>query len=264
MSDSPTPTEADPAPSVNYHAVATIAAILLAIPWVKELQDVIRQHGWFGGFQSWQDVFFYWLPLVAGIATVVFVLRVNKLAVWLVTGVIVVISVWSFLENGYWNIPWTSGGLLFILGAAAVTAYSVHAMEAPEGAKGPSRAEVRRQEFAQRQHDARVQQIKDWEQAYRDAHDGAEPPEGYRPPVTAAVPTDTGTNGVAIAGFVFGLLGGLLGIIFGFVALSQIKKTGQGGRGLAIAGIVMSFIWIAVAAVFFITALSATSDVYWY
>ncbi len=55
-----------------------------------------------------------------------------------------------------------------------------------------------------------------------------------------------GTNGFAVASLVCSLfgwvcmfIGAFLGIIFGFVALSQIKRTGQNGRGLAIAGIVI-------------------------
>jgi hypothetical protein len=34
-------------------------------------------------------------------------------------------------------------------------------------------------------------------------------------------------------------IGALLGVIFGIVALGQIKRTGQRGRGMAIAGIVI-------------------------
>ena len=76
---------------------------------------------------------------------------------------------------------------------------------------------------------------------------GYQPPPsggyGYQPPPQAA-----GTNGMAIASLVSSLAGllvgwlilcvpSILGLIFGFVALGQIKKTGQGGRGMAIAGI---------------------------
>jgi cell division protein FtsN len=38
------------------------------------------------------------------------------------------------------------------------------------------------------------------------------------------------------------IIGGILGIIFGFMALGQIKQRGQGGRGMAIAGIVIGVI----------------------
>lgn len=66
----------------------------------------------------------------------------------------------------------------------------------------------------------------------------------------------TGTNGFAIASFVLSLLwcywvGNILALVFGYIALSQIRKSDgrQSGRGLAIAGIVISWIAMAVAAV---------------
>jgi hypothetical protein len=79
---------------------------------------------------------------------------------------------------------------------------------------------------------------------------GYPPPGPGYPPPQAAV----GTNGMAIASLVCSLFGWLcvigpiLGLIFGFIALGQIKQTGQGGRGMAIAGIVIG----AIAIVFFI------------
>jgi hypothetical protein len=70
---------------------------------------------------------------------------------------------------------------------------------------------------------------------------------GYQPP-----PQSSGTNGFAIASLVCSLvgwicgIGPILGLVFGFVALGQIKQTGQGGRGMAIAGIVIGGVAIAV------------------
>ncbi len=62
---------------------------------------------------------------------------------------------------------------------------------------------------------------------------------GYPPPAPAR-----GTNGFAVASLVLGLLGGvLLSVIFGIIALSQIKKRGQSGRGMAIAGLALSGAW---------------------
>jgi Domain of unknown function (DUF4190) len=58
-------------------------------------------------------------------------------------------------------------------------------------------------------------------------------------------PQRAGINRMAIASLVcslFGWLcfvGPLFGMIFGFVALNQIKQTGQRGRGMALAGIVL-------------------------
>jgi hypothetical protein len=51
------------------------------------------------------------------------------------------------------------------------------------------------------------------------------------------------TSGLAIASLVLGILGvSILAIIFGFVALSQVKKGKRGGRGLAISGVVLGFV----------------------
>jgi hypothetical protein len=60
-------------------------------------------------------------------------------------------------------------------------------------------------------------------------------------------------NGLAIASLVCSCAGfvlflpAVLGVIFGFVARSQIRRSGgtQGGDGLAIAGIIVGFAWIA-------------------
>lgn len=82
------------------------------------------------------------------------------------------------------------------------------------------------------------------------------PPPGYAYPSPYGyppAPQPSGTNGLAIAslvtsllGFVFPVLPAVLAIIFGFVSLSQINKSGQGGRGMAIAGIVIGFLWVAL------------------
>ncbi len=58
----------------------------------------------------------------------------------------------------------------------------------------------------------------------------------------------TGTNGLAIASLILGILGIcgfslILGLILGIAAIVQIGRTGQSGRGLAIAGIVLSLLW---------------------
>lgn len=71
------------------------------------------------------------------------------------------------------------------------------------------------------------------------------PPTGYGVPYQQA-PGAGGTNGFAIASLIFGILGGILfSVIFGIVALSQIKKRNQTGRGMAIAGLVISGVWLA-------------------
>ena len=68
-----------------------------------------------------------------------------------------------------------------------------------------------------------------------------------QPPMMVA---QQGTNGMAIAALITGILGiNLLAWIFGGVALSQIKRTGQNGRGMAIAGIVLGLVWVALVVI---------------
>ncbi len=66
------------------------------------------------------------------------------------------------------------------------------------------------------------------------------PGPGYGPP-------SPGTDGFAVASLVLGIvpvLGGLLGIVFGAIALPRIRRSGQRGRGMAIAGLVLGSLWL--------------------
>ena len=61
------------------------------------------------------------------------------------------------------------------------------------------------------------------------------------------------TNGMAIAGFICGCAGlffipAVLGIVFGFIARSQIQRSNgtQKGNGLALAGILVAIGWLAL------------------
>ncbi|MDG4832938.1 septum formation family protein [Solwaraspora sp. WMMD1047] len=73
----------------------------------------------------------------------------------------------------------------------------------------------------------------------------------------AAPPVKQGTNGFAIASLIFGIIGGILfSVIFGIIALTQIKRRGQGGRGLAVTGLVFSGLWAAGIAVLIVVALA--------
>jgi hypothetical protein len=66
-------------------------------------------------------------------------------------------------------------------------------------------------------------------------------------------PQRAATNKMAVASLVCSLcgwlcfVGPLFGLIFGFVALNQIKQTGQRGRGMALAGIVLGGILVVLA-----------------
>ena len=79
------------------------------------------------------------------------------------------------------------------------------------------------------------------------------PPYGaYPPPPYGALsgalrairgyPQPQPTNTLAIVSLVCAFLFAPLGIVFGHISLSQIKKTGEEGRGLAVAGLVISYL----------------------
>ncbi|OBI80568.1 DUF4190 domain-containing protein [Mycobacterium asiaticum] len=57
-----------------------------------------------------------------------------------------------------------------------------------------------------------------------------------------AYPVSRSTNSLAIAALVTSLVLAPLGIVFGHISLSQIKRTGEDGRGFAIAGLVLGYI----------------------
>ena len=84
-----------------------------------------------------------------------------------------------------------------------------------------------------------------------------EQPPSYPPPPAGGnghppPPQSAATNPMAVASLVCSLFGWLcivgpiFGLIFGFVALHQIKETGQRGRGMALAGIIIGGILVAL------------------
>ncbi|MES1212120.1 MAG: DUF4190 domain-containing protein, partial [Leifsonia sp.] len=67
------------------------------------------------------------------------------------------------------------------------------------------------------------------------------------------------TNPLAIVSFVaslaamiFWFVGSLTAIITGHIALSQIKKSGEGGHGFALAGLIIGYVGFGLAAIIFI------------
>lgn len=72
-------------------------------------------------------------------------------------------------------------------------------------------------------------------------------PPAYPPPASSTTNTMAIASFIAcIAGFFTCGIGTILGLIFGVLALNQIKRTGEGGRGLAIAGLIVSGISVAL------------------
>jgi len=83
---------------------------------------------------------------------------------------------------------------------------------------------------------------------------------GYPPGPEFPRPAAASTNGFAVAALVFGILGGLLGIVFGIIALVQIRRTGQKGTGLAIAGLVLSAVWLLIIVLALGVLLARSAD----
>ena len=51
-------------------------------------------------------------------------------------------------------------------------------------------------------------------------------------------------NGMAVGAFISVFFVSTVGLVLGYVALGQIKQTGEGGRGLALAAVILG--WISV------------------
>lgn len=69
--------------------------------------------------------------------------------------------------------------------------------------------------------------------------------EFYGRDTSAAVPP--GTDGFAVAALVLGIVpvfGGVLGIVFGFIARARTARTGQRGRGMATWGLALGSLWL--------------------
>lgn len=80
-------------------------------------------------------------------------------------------------------------------------------------------------------------------------------------PAPAPVPAPSAPaekwNVLSIVGFVLSLIGfNIVAIVLGFIALSQVKKSGERGRGLAIAAIIIGFVSIVIGIIFFIVFAS--------
>ncbi len=73
---------------------------------------------------------------------------------------------------------------------------------------------------------------------------------GYpQQPAYAAPPA---TNTMAILALIFGIILAPLGVVFGFIARSQIKRTGESGDGLALAGIIIGGIFTVLIVLYFV------------
>jgi hypothetical protein len=87
------------------------------------------------------------------------------------------------------------------------------------------------------------------------APSGGFPPAGY--PGGPVSPEPAGNNPLAITSLVCGIVGffccgvlSVVGLITGFIAMNQIKQTGQRGHGMALAGTIVSGVSLLVGVAF--------------
>ena len=77
------------------------------------------------------------------------------------------------------------------------------------------------------------------------------PPQAYPPnpyPYAAVPPTNT----LAIVALVLAFFVSIAGIVCGYIALGQIKRTGEGGHGLALAAVIVGWVYTGATVIFLI------------
>ena len=73
------------------------------------------------------------------------------------------------------------------------------------------------------------------------------------PSATLAAPTTLAyTNTFALVSVVLAFIVPIAGIVFGHLALGQIKRNGDTGRGLALTGLIAGYAYVVFLALFFI------------
>jgi hypothetical protein len=87
-------------------------------------------------------------------------------------------------------------------------------------------------------------------------------PGGYPAPYPyAPYPMPRSTNGLAIASLICSLaafacgISAIAGIICGFIARSQIRRSGENGGGMALAGIIIGFAVVALVVVYIVAVV---------
>lgn len=79
----------------------------------------------------------------------------------------------------------------------------------------------------------------------------------YQTPAYGAQPTTmAGTNAFAVVAVILCFLQPIAGIVFGHIALGQIKRGGDAGRGLALTGLIIGYVTTAMWIFFWIFYIS--------
>ncbi|MFJ3392596.1 DUF4190 domain-containing protein [Leifsonia aquatica] len=82
-------------------------------------------------------------------------------------------------------------------------------------------------------------------------------PPQQQPQYAGAPSAQPGYNTMAIVGFILAFFVSIVGVILGFVALSQIKRTGEQGRGLALAAVIIGLVEIVLGIIFTIIIIAS-------
>jgi len=82
-------------------------------------------------------------------------------------------------------------------------------------------------------------------------------PPQQQPQYAAAPPAQPGYNTMAIVGFILAFFVSIVGAVLGFVALSQIKRTGEQGRGLAIAAVIIGLVEVVLTIILTIIIIAS-------
>ena len=78
-------------------------------------------------------------------------------------------------------------------------------------------------------------------------------PGAIRPPV----PEQQRINRLAVLALVLGSIGGALALVFGHIAMAQIRQTGERGMSMARGATILGYMWLGIEAVVVISIVTS-------
>ena len=157
----------------------------------------------------------------------------------------------------FWNDRWVYGLITGLLILVVGFVLALPALSGSQREREAQRAGLRAAtevEAAERQ----VRQMAQLKAAWETSNPGQPMPAIAAPAVAASTER---TNTPALLSLIFGILGsGLVAVILGHVAKSQIRRTGEQGDGMATAGLVLGYLGLAATVgvlIFYVAALAS-------
>lgn len=127
--------------------------------------------------------------------------------------------------------------------AQSQPAQSQPARTAPQPPQASQVPQAPQPTFPQQQSYQQQQQQQPYQQSYA----------AQRPAVAPSRATTLGqTNTFAFISIIMAFLSPLAAIVFGHMALSQIKRTGDAGRGIALTGLIIGYVYIVSVILFIV------------